>query len=298
MIQMMGLLAACTGSVPEDAGLGTVDPPVEVRVLLQGAPRPGGGKLVVQTEYDTQGQVEVPTPTAEGLTFEPDGPPTMEALGPRDVVTQSYVFKGRPGHYEVPPLVATWSSHNGSDEVTAESLSLFFDIEVDPLSVGPLADIEEPAALRSFPWVPVVSIGAVFAVGLLVAFWPRGRREEEEAAPLPPHAVALAAWEAVRANPDLSDEDRARELSVIFRTYAEDALHFEASAWTTSEILVHLRGLEQLPDGNVPRAKRMLRATDKIKYAEERPTGELIEELDADLRAFIDATRPRVWSEG
>jgi hypothetical protein len=39
--------------------------------------------------------------------------------------------------------------------------------------------------------------------------------------------------------------------------------------------------------------RRILRATDKVKYAESRPSPEFFEELDSDLRAFIDATRPR-----
>ncbi|MBX2798802.1 MAG: hypothetical protein KTR31_14095 [Myxococcales bacterium] len=282
----------CASEAPPGEALEVSE--IQVRVFLEGAPRSGGGKLVVQTEYDARGEVRVPELQAEGLEFELDGPPTAETIGDRDVVTQRYVYRGSDGHYEIPPLTASWTSPDGT-VVEGSSTPVFLDVAVEPLRVGELSDIVEPNALWTIPWVPVLSVGAIFVAGLAMAFWPR---REEEATPerrLPPHMAALKAWEAIRFDGALTDEDKARELSVIFRTYLEGALRFEASAWTTTEILAHLRSLVQLPEGNVPRAKRLLRATDRIKFAEERPSGELIEELDADLRAFVDATRPTSW---
>ena len=51
--------------------------------------------------------------------------------------------------------------------------------------------------------------------------------------------------------------------------------------------LDHLQGLQHLQSGNVPRAKRLLRATDRIKFADAKAALELFDELDAALRGFV-----------
>src|SRR5690606_19878631 len=96
--------------------------------------------------------------------------------------------------------------------------------------------------------------------------------------------------------PALSDLDRAHALSEITRTYIEAVLRFPATKWSTTETLAHLGRLTALPQGNVPRVRRLLRATDRVKYAGDTPEHALLEEWDADLRALIDATRPRSWT--
>ena len=52
-----------------------------------------------------------------------------------------------------------------------------------------------------------------------------------------------------------------------------------------------------LPRTNLPRAKRLLRATDRVKYAEVPPDERFFAELEDDLRGFIDATKPVSMSE-
>ena len=287
-------LAAC--GAPNSSPSGDLEPQdaVEVRIMLDGPARAGGGNLIVQVEYDPLGQIEVPEPAAVGLEFAGNGQPTLENLGGREVVTQRYIYKGSKGNYEIIPLTVKWTGEDGA-VVEAQSTPVFLDIEKEFATAGELADIAEPAEIWRIPWLPIVGVGALLVGGLGFAFWPRRREEEVEEEAVPPHIAALEKWDAVRRNPALSDEDKARELSVIFREYTEGVFHFEASAWTTSEILEHLRGMHALSKGNVPRAKRLLRATDRIKFAEERPSGELIEELDADLRAFVESTQPRSW---
>lgn len=287
------LAVACD---PQGVGLPAPDaPPVEVRVFLDGPARSGGGNLIVQTEFDVGGEVQIPEPVATGLEFVVDGLPTTERIGERDVVTQRYLFRGRPGHYEVPPLLATWTDEQGAS-VEGQSTSLFIDVEVEPVQVGELVDIVEPLPVRSLASSPWLIAGGLLSLGLGLATWPRGRSASAEPVRrLPPHREAIEAWERVRDDVSLTDEDKARELSVLFRRYVEAVFGFEATAWTTSELMAHLKSLSLLPEGNLPRARRLLRATDRIKFAEERPSSELIEELDSDLRAFIDATAPSAW---
>jgi hypothetical protein len=286
---ILALLLAC-GSVPEDAG---VAPPIELRVALDGAPKKGGGALIVQAEYDADGAVSLPEPAAQGLTFEPDGPPRTERIGDRAVVTQRYVFRGSSGNYEIPPLVAHLEGEGGGTD--ASSTSVFVDIDAKPPREGELVDIVEPPPVRRIPWAAIAGIGALFAGGLWLAFRPRKARELPRTPPVPPDVVALRAWDAVRRDATLPVDEKAKRLAALFRVYVEAVLGFEATSRTTTEIVGHLQGLVHLPEGNVPRARRILRATDRVKFAEERPAGEWLEELDADLRAFVDSTRPSAW---
>lgn len=304
---ILALLLAC--GEPADAPI-EAEPPVELRVTLDGAPKKGGGALVVQAEYDPAGTVTLPEPAATGLTFEADGPPRTERIGDRAVVTQRYVFRGPSGNYEVPPLVARWqgpdagvsSAPPATGEATAEptgaeatSTSVFVDIDAQPPREGELADIVEPPPVRRVPWAGVATVVALFAGGLWLAFRPRKVRELPAAPPVSPDVAALGAWDAVRGDAALPIDEKAKRLAALFRVYVEAVLGFEATSRTTTEIVGHLMGLVHLPEGNVPRARRILRATDRVKFAEERPAGEWLEELDADLRAFVESTRPSAW---
>lgn len=283
-------LLAC-GS-PEVAPEATPEP-VTLRVWLDGKPRAGGGALVVQATYDPAGGVTLPEPGGEGLTFVPDGPPTTERIGARDVITQRYVFRGAKGNYEVPALEATWTGPDGL--ATAKSTSVFVDIDAKPPREGELVDIADPPPVRRIPWVVVVGVGALLAGGLVLAFRPRRAKALPVEPPPPPDVVALRAWDAVRNAPDLTADEKAQRLAALFRVYVEAVLGFEATSRTTTEIVQHLQALVHLPEGNVPRARRVLRATDRVKFAEERPVDEWLVELDADLRAFVDSTRPSAW---
>jgi len=282
------LLAGCGSAPPAVESEG---PPVEVRAALEREPEGGGGVLVVRVEHDPDIDIDLPVPQASGLEFELLEAPDIEELGSANVITQRFRFSGSRGHYEIQPVTVSYPGPDG-EPVTAQSDAIFLDLETDPVEVGEIEDIEDPAATgTSLPWI-LLGAGLV-AGGVVIAFWPRRSRPTvTKRPPLPPHLEALQAWEAVRADPSRTDEDKARELSVIFRRYVEAVMRVEATALTTSEILAYLQELRQLPQGNVPRAKRLLRATDRIKFAEERPSDELLDDLDADLRAFVEATRP------
>jgi hypothetical protein len=284
------LLAACgtqQGTVEDDESA------LELRVVLDGVPAKGGGAVIVQAEYDPDGEITLPDPVVDRLTFEADGPALHERLGDRDVVTQRYVFRGPKGSYEIPPLTAKWTGEGG--EVEAKSTAVFVDLDVPPPREGEIEDIVEPAPLRRIPWRPIAVVTALFAGGLFLAFRPRRRSEIVAEPPPPPDVLALRQWVRVRDDASLTIDDKAREVARIFREYIEAVLGFEATSRTTFELLEHLGSLRHLPEGNVPRARRMLRAADRVKFAEERPAGGWVEELDSDLRAFVESTRPSAW---
>lgn len=290
---MIALWLACA----EPAAPPAAEPPVEVHDWIAGKPTGSNGTLVVVTEADAELTVTLPEPAAPGLTFRPDGEPRVERVGDRVVTTQRWVFSGGVGHYEIPPLVVAGRDADGATH-ESQSTSVFVDLGVPPPSQGEIADIAEPPEVLTVPWRPVVvfaGLGALVAAGAYFAFRRPKAGVMAAVPPEPPDVVAIRAWEAVRRDPTLSDYDKALALSRIFREYAEAVLRFPATAWTTTETLQHLASLAHLPEGNVPRAKRLLRATDRVKYAEAAAGEDLFVDLDADLRAFVGSTRPRGW---
>ena len=73
----------------------------------------------------------------------------------------------------------------------------------------------------------------------------------------------------------------------------QQCLGFGALGWTTTEILNRLRDLSFLRREDLGRAKRLLRATDLVKFADQQPDIDFFDPLDSDLRAFVSNTRPR-----
>ena len=264
-----------------------------VGVWVDGGITEDGGILMVQTVAPAGLNVELPTLEVEGLTFSREGDTRREVVGDRMVATERYRFRGTGGMYELPPVTAYWLDEHDEPQ-RADSEPIWIDIDVDPPREGEIVDIAEPAAVWSFPWFILAIVGGLFTLlggGLFVAFRSVPSSTASERV-LPPHVLALREWRSVRDDEEINDYDTAVELSRIFREYTEAVLGFPASAYSSRQTLDHLRNLQHLPEGNVPRAKRLLRATDLVKYAEHTAEGDFFDDLDADLRAFIDATRP------
>ncbi|MBW2254451.1 MAG: hypothetical protein JRI25_07620 [Deltaproteobacteria bacterium] len=287
----LALVAACGGG---PAGPWAVDGPV-LRTWLE-SPADAGGILVVQLEVEADAEWDLSEPEVRGLTFQPKGEPRVEQIGERVVLTERFTYGGPEGMYEIPALVATWTGPSG--EGTLRSEPIWVDLAVEPPREGELADITEPPVVWTVPWGALSVVGALgmlLAGGLVVAFRNAGRQVVPKIRRLPPDTRALHAWAEACADPGLDDFGKALAISRIFRAYAEEVLGFPAAAWTTSEILVHLGRMDHLPEGNIPRARRLLRATDRVKFADAVARAELFEDLEADLRGFLESTRPRYW---
>lgn len=285
------LLAAC----------GTPDAPVATQAVyglsVDAVVDTVGSQRVVRVQVSAPADAtwQMTEPTAKDLVL---GAPEerVERLGDRIVTTRTYGLQGPPGSYVVDPICA---QEPGSDDPPACAPPIYVDLGAQPDRTG-MADIVEPAAtwpLPSWPTLAGLVLGLLAMVGGASWWW--RKRPEPELAPVPEepaHVLAIRKWEALRANPNVSDFDKALGLSEIFRTYTAATLDFPADAWSTSQILAHLEGMNSLPKLNVPRARRLLRATDRVKYAEARPGEHFFDDLEADLHAFIDQTRPRSFT--
>jgi hypothetical protein len=272
---------------------------VVVDSWLSRQPSAGVGTLVIQMTLPDGVDVQWPDLSVQGLRFTETNDPQSERFGTSTVIRREFRFSGQAGHYEIPALTVHWQE--AGEAKSAVTQPIFVDVEIESLREGELADIVEPVAVWSLPtWVKWAASAAGLALMALMGAGVLIRRMGE--APeivdvLPPDVVALRDWQSVRADLSLTDHERAVEISRIFRTYTEAALGFCATAWTTREIVNQLAGMRHLKTDNVPRAKRLLRATDRIKYAEGSAAIELFDALDEDLRGFVGSTRPLKWGE-
>ena len=272
-----------------------VEQGVAVRTWLE-----SGQLLVVQVEASPELALRLDEPEVPGLEFFPMGEPTQEKVSGRTVVTRRYRYNGKPGYYEVAEVGVEWGPEEAPS--STEATPLFITVESADLleQLGELGDISEPEPAQAFPWLLVGLAGGGL---LLVGGGLGGAMLLGRSAPVveerveSPDVRALREWREALDNPALDAYDRCVELSRIFRDYTEAVLDFPAASWTTTEILAHLGSMSSLEQGNVPRAKRLLRATDRVKYADAGMEGTFFEDLDADLRAFITSTRSRDWQD-
>lgn len=217
-----------------------------------------------------------------------------ESIGPALVRTVRTKLTVPPGRHVIEGVCAAYDS---TPEVRVCADTLYLDVGTKPDRKG-MADIVDPRALSTLPrqllaWIAgVVLLFGLTAWGVRALWRRRPAPRVAEVIAEPAHLVAWRSWVVVRDDRSLSDLERAFALSEIFRAYAEAALAFPARAYSTSETLEHLESLTGLPRTNLPRAQRLLRATDRVKYAEVPPDDHFFAELEDDLRGFIDATRP------
>ena len=194
---------------------------------------------------------------------------TERAAG-RVRLTQRHVLSGPAGSRVIEPLCV-------DDALCSDALYVDLGPATPPAGMQDIVEPSPPPA--PWPWGTIAAFTAVS--GIAIGAWRRWRRPVV-AAPAtgpddPAHVVALRRWEALRADPSLAA-----------------SLHIPARSLSTSEVLRALGGRAALRDGHLQGAERLLRATDRIKYAEDRPGADKFGIFDEDLRAFIGATRPVV----
>ncbi|MCB9663128.1 MAG: hypothetical protein H6732_03375 [Alphaproteobacteria bacterium] len=287
---LLPMLAAC-GAPPPPApsplpDAVTVDAAVEAR-----GPDP---ELVVTVTAPAGRSWSLAEPTHDQVRFS-GRDERVEQVGGRTVTRRRWAVHGPPGGHRVDGLCAVVE---GSADPPPCADVLWIDIGVKP-DRKEIADIVEPDPVGpGVPWAWLAAGTLLLGAGAGALAWRRRTAPEPEAVPVaeePPHLAAIRRWEALRDDPTLSDHDKAVGLSEVFRTYVEATLGFPARAWTTTQTLAHLGGLDALPKLNVPRARRLLMATDRVKYAEVPPGESFFDQLESDLHGFVDATRPRSW---
>jgi len=227
----------------------------------------------------------------DGVTVEEMDRQTVESSS-GSTANYRYALSAPDGSYVIEPIAFSFVALDGELR-TRESQRLFFDIG----DGGPSSQIDAMAPVPPQPVSPwprrVRWILAGMLLLLVLGFLWRRRpiKQVPPRPPVPPAVEALTAWEKVQNNPNLDEHTRALLLSQIYRRYLERRFGVPASAYTTGEVLLRLRGT--LSERHIGQSKRLLTATDRIKYARRGGGAALFISLDEDLRELIEATRQR-----
>lgn len=168
---------------------------------------------------------------------------------------------------------------------------LFFDIGVKGPTGGPMDDLQAPPPPPPPIWPWVVAGGILAAATAAGAVWAIRRYTPPPPPPrqLPPHEVARRAWNLLRERTDLDAPAIASEMSVIFRTWIDAAWGLPATQRTRREILDSLAGM--LTAAELESARRLLSATDLVKFAERSQHANLFEQLDQDFQSLVKPVR-------
>lgn len=199
----------------------------------------------------------------------------------------------------VPAAEGTWdlSGEDGSYIVTvkpggdAASVRVFLDIGVEGPTGGEMDGLSAlpPPPPPVWPWVVGGAAAAAAVVAAGAWAWSRFKPVPPPPNPDPPDVIARRAWAALRARDDLGSEDVARAMSEIFRTWIDSAWGFPATRRTTREILDNLAG--SLTAVELDASRRLLMATDLVKFAERSEHADLFQKLDADFEGLVRPVR-------
>jgi hypothetical protein len=294
---------------------------VEARAQVDRAVATTGDVITytVTVDYDPSYEVDVPEPGADIAGFrilDVGREPDRSADG-RVVETRWYELRADlVGSYVLPPVTVSYRPKTGQDDAgarpedagTVQTSAIFVEVEsvlaaaeAEGEDVGDIRDLKPLQPPPShFPWV---WIGAGAAVLLLAgaAVWLLRRRRRAQAPPVPPHEVAFEALRALKGT-DFSDPEAVRRfhfrISEVLRAYVEGRFGLNATDLTTEEILPRLGEVQGLPAAEAESLCRFLLATDRVKFADHRPTAEEVQQTWERALSFVEATRPREEPEG
>ncbi len=269
-------------------------PDADVRLELE-ARKVDAGEPVIATVQLTQAdgvELRVAEPAAEGLGVVLEDERT-EPFDGWSLSTRRYALNGAPGSYVVTVERAV-AVHADGHEEPIEIAPAFVDIGVQ----GPSSELEglilpAPPEPPVWPWVLLAGILIGLAIAGAVWLWRRRKRAFQHVRSEPPHVIALHAWRVVLEDRSLGDHERALQLSEVFRRYLEAVHPFPATALTSREICdaIYQDGL--VPGSLLERARRILTATDLLKFARRGGGVEFFFELDQDFQAYLRATSGR-----
>ncbi len=215
--------------------------------------------------------------------------------GERDESTyRMKVAAFRPGRWTLPALHFLVTHGQRSDTLTGDTVS----VQVASVLPADMKDIRplKPAEGFPNPWAWILPL-AVVILGLLALFgrrlWERLRHSEALAPPpLPAWEEALAELDALPWREWLAAGQSKRfyySLSEILKRYLERRFAFDAVEQTTTELLASMRA-QRLPMRE--EITRFFARCDLVKYAKTEPPNEEWESAIAQVRDFVNRTRP------
>ncbi len=268
-------------------------PDADVRMELEARRVDADAPVMVSVQVlQAEGvELRVAEPSAEGLEVELEEQ-RSEPFDGWSLTTRRYALRGETGSYVVGLATATALHPDGREE-QLEVPPVFVDIGVD----GPSSELEglvmpTPPEPPVWPWVLLAGVLLGLGIAGAIWLWRRRKRATQRVRAEPPHVTAMHAWQVVLRDRSLDDHARALQLSEVFRRYLEAVHPIQATALTTREICDAIYRDSLVPGALLDRARRILGATDLLKFARRGGGVELFHELDQDFQAYLQATRP------
>lgn len=230
------------------------------------------------------------------------GHPELDAAN-RTRIRRTYVLEGRlPGEQTIPPLRVGVRDREDAAAQAREIVTEALRVRIRSLLPGgpdvpDIRDIQPPVELPRERRPRAVWAGGVLALALGVLAAARLRRRRSRTAPaavrIPPHERAYEALERLVAE-DLIGRGEIkifyRRISGILRSYIEDRFGLRAAEQTTPEFLDALRHNERLDRKYRALLSEFLRYSDLVKFAEEQPGADDIQNTFDGCRRFIAET--------
>ncbi len=221
-----------------------------------------------------------------GLVVAPTGDGTWDLSGE----TGSYIVTVTPAA----PVGAALGANGvptASSPAAPPPVRLFVDLGAKGPTGGEMDDLAAlpPPPPPVWPWVVGGLAGAAVLGGAAVWAWQRFKPVPPPPVPEAPEVIARRAWAALRDRADLTPEEIAKAMSEIFRTWVDAAWGFPATRRTTREILDNLAG--SFTAVELDAARRLLMATDLVKFAERSEHANLFDALDRDFAALVRPVR-------
>ncbi len=290
-----GFMAVLVGCASSPTLPPLAPPPVDVEVRVEQTVVPSGAPVVVEVTTWTRDDWTLPPtlPGAAELQTVSRGTEGPSVVGDRVRMVATYELSGADGSHVV-VVGAVEATGPGDQTRTIEPPPVFVDIGKPPGALDGLMDLEGiPAAADGISGWMVAAAGAV-AVGLLAlgVLLLRRARHRPIPPPRPAEVVAREAWAAARMDAR-DDHALALALSLIFRTFLQAVTGFPMLTRTTREIVQHLEQEALLDAELLPRTRRVLDATDRLKFAREGGGQTFFDALQIDFFAVVDAlSRP------
>jgi len=204
-------------------------------------------------------------------------------------VTNTTVFADQP-LLETPEITLPFRSLEVTSRLESEETPL------PKFGSDDLPDFRGSEALRRQRrnlWISA-GIAVLLLLAALYAFWKWRHRVIPPPPPIPPHIKAFDSLDALVKDPIWNEPNvdaSAVALSLILRTYIEDRFGIQAPDLTTEEFLLSVEQEAPWSDQKQAGLTRFFTATDRIKFAGDRPERDVLDELLTSVREFIDSTK-------
>ena len=162
-----------------------------------------------------------------------------------------------------------------------------------------LPDFRGSEALRRQKRNLWIGLGVALTLILvaLIALWKFLHRVIPPPPPVPAHRTAFDSLnkleqDSIWTTPNV--DASAVALSLILRTYIEERFGIQAPDLTTEEFLLSVEEQAPWSDEKQDGLKRFFTATDRIKFAGDRPQKEVLDELMESVKEFVNSTKQEV----